>query len=422
MITDKPLSAFGGKGLFTKEIEEALIANEIDVAVHSMKDMPTKLPEGLEISCLLPREDVRDAFISPKAARLAALPQGAVLGTSSLRRQAQVKRLRPDLSVITYRGNVDTRLRKLEEGVADATLLASAGLRRLGLEDRITALIETDEMLPAIAQGAIGIETRIGDARMQDAARAAARPATPASASRPSAPSSPNSTAPAARRSPGWRRSPAAPRFSRRDPRCPTAAGPTRPGARARRRRRRDGHRRRARIAAGRRPGVSAQRAVTDEARSSRGPPRMRGGRRSLSRRSAMRRIIRPLMEVEFPRLTPLRLQGVQGLIATSRNALARPCAQRRVRGGQAPARLLRRRRHGGASRANRLRPCHRRQGRGERPHPGHYLCDEAGGRSAALYHRPASGVRSGKALEGQGLRRAPRHHLRNARSGSDRQ
>jgi hydroxymethylbilane synthase len=167
IITDQPLSAFGGKGLFTKEIEEALIANEIDVAVHSMKDMPTKLPDGLEISCLLPREDVRDAFISPKAARLDALPQGAVMGTSSLRRQAQVKRLRPDLRVITYRGNVDTRLRKLADGEADATLLAVAGLRRLGLEDRITALIETDEMLPAIAQGAIGIETRIGDARMQ---------------------------------------------------------------------------------------------------------------------------------------------------------------------------------------------------------------------------------------------------------------
>jgi hydroxymethylbilane synthase len=168
IITDKPLSAFGGKGLFTKEIEEALIAEDIDVAVHSMKDMPTKLPEGLEISCLLPREDVRDAFISLKVARLDALPHGAVLGSSSLRRQAQVKRLRPDLNVITYRGNVDTRLRKLADGDADATLLAAAGLRRLGLEDRITAMIETDEMLPAIAQGAIGIETRIGDTRMQE--------------------------------------------------------------------------------------------------------------------------------------------------------------------------------------------------------------------------------------------------------------
>ncbi|NJM35791.1 MAG: hydroxymethylbilane synthase [Rhodomicrobium sp.] len=166
IITDKPLAEFGGKGLFTKEIEDALIASEIDLAVHSMKDMPTKLPAGLEISCLLPREDVRDAFISPKAPRLADLPKGAVLGTSSLRRQAQVKQLRPDLQIIPYRGNVDTRLRKLEDGVADATLLAYAGLRRLGLEDRVTSLIETDEMLPAIAQGAIGIETRIGDERM----------------------------------------------------------------------------------------------------------------------------------------------------------------------------------------------------------------------------------------------------------------
>ena len=166
IITDKPLAEFGGKGLFTKEIEDALIAAEIDLAVHSMKDMPTKLPKGLEISCLLPREDVRDAFISPKSPRLKALPQGAVLGTSSLRRQAQVKQLRPDLRIITYRGNVDTRLRKLDEGAADATLLAFAGLRRLGLEDRVTALIETDEMLPAIAQGAIGVETRIGDERM----------------------------------------------------------------------------------------------------------------------------------------------------------------------------------------------------------------------------------------------------------------
>jgi hydroxymethylbilane synthase len=167
MIQDKPLSAFGGKGLFTKEIEEALIDGGIDLAVHSMKDMPTKLPAGLEIPCLLPREDVRDAFISLKVKRLADLPKGAVLGTSSLRRQAQVKRLRPDLQVIMYRGNVDTRLRKLEEGAADATLLAYAGLRRLGLEDRVTTLMETDEMLPAVAQGAIGVETREGDERMQ---------------------------------------------------------------------------------------------------------------------------------------------------------------------------------------------------------------------------------------------------------------
>lgn len=166
LIQDKALSAFGGKGLFTKEIEDALLAGAIDLAVHSMKDMPTKLPEGLTIPCLLPREDVRDAFISLKARRLAELGEGAVMGTSSLRRQAQVKALRPDLKVILYRGNVDTRLKKLEEGVADATLLASAGLRRLGLADRITSLIETDEMLPAVAQGAIGIETREGEGRI----------------------------------------------------------------------------------------------------------------------------------------------------------------------------------------------------------------------------------------------------------------
>ena len=166
IITDKPLAEFGGKGLFTKEIEDALIASEIDLAVHSMKDMPTRLPAGLEISCLLPREDVRDAFISPKADRLTGLAKGAVLGTSSLRRQAQVKRLRPDLKIIPYRGNVETRLRKLDDGVADATLLAFAGLRRLGLEARVTALMQTDEMLPAIAQGAIGVESRIGDERM----------------------------------------------------------------------------------------------------------------------------------------------------------------------------------------------------------------------------------------------------------------
>jgi hydroxymethylbilane synthase len=166
LIQDRPLASVGGKGLFTKEIEDALLDGGIDLAVHSMKDMPTRLPEGLDIPCFLPREDVRDAFISLKVKRLADLPRGAVLGTSSLRRQAQVKRLRPDLKVITYRGNVDTRLRKLEEGVADATLLAFAGLKRLGLEHRVTALISTDDMLPAVAQGAIGVEIREDDDRM----------------------------------------------------------------------------------------------------------------------------------------------------------------------------------------------------------------------------------------------------------------
>jgi hydroxymethylbilane synthase len=163
-IQDRPLSEAGGKGLFTKEIEEALLAGDIDIAVHSMKDMPTALPEGLTIACLLPREDVRDAFISGTAASLAELRQGAVVGTSSLRRQAQVKRARPDLVVVPMRGNVETRLRKLADGAADATLLACAGLKRLGLEHRITVPVPVDEMLPAIAQGAIGIETRSDDA------------------------------------------------------------------------------------------------------------------------------------------------------------------------------------------------------------------------------------------------------------------
>jgi hydroxymethylbilane synthase len=162
-IQDRPLSEAGGKGLFTKEIEEALLAGEIDLAVHSMKDMPTQLPEGLTVSCYLPREDVRDAFICAKAARLADLPAGAVVGTSSLRRQAQVKHLRPDLVVVPLRGNVETRLRKLAEGAADATLLACAGLKRLGLTDRIASPVPVDEMLPAVAQGAIGVETRADD-------------------------------------------------------------------------------------------------------------------------------------------------------------------------------------------------------------------------------------------------------------------
>ena len=167
-IQDRPLADAGGKGLFTKEIEEALLAGEIDLAVHSMKDMPTLLPAGLAVDCYLPREDVRDAFISSKAATLAELPKGAVVGTSSLRRQAQVRHLRPDLRVVPLRGNVETRLRKLEEGVADATLLACAGLKRLGLVHRITAPVPTEEMLPAVAQGAIGVETRVGDIAMAE--------------------------------------------------------------------------------------------------------------------------------------------------------------------------------------------------------------------------------------------------------------
>ena len=162
-IQDMALRDFGGKGLFTKEIEEALLDKEIDLAVHSMKDVATDLPPGLIIPALLEREDVRDAFLSFKAKTIADLPPGAVVGTSSLRRQAQVRRLRPDLKVIDYRGNVQTRLHKLDEGVADATLLANAGLRRLGYEDKITSLIEVDEMLPAVAQGAIGLQIREDD-------------------------------------------------------------------------------------------------------------------------------------------------------------------------------------------------------------------------------------------------------------------
>jgi hydroxymethylbilane synthase len=163
-IQDRPLAEVGGKGLFTKEIEEALLAREIDLAVHSMKDMQTELPAGLVIGASLPREDVRDAFISLKYSSLADLPEGAVVGTSSLRRQAQIKRIRPDLKVVGFRGNVQTRLRKLSEGVADATLLACAGLNRLGMADRITAPIEIDQILPAVAQGAIAIEIREDDA------------------------------------------------------------------------------------------------------------------------------------------------------------------------------------------------------------------------------------------------------------------
>src|SRR5436305_4639626 len=164
-IQDRPLSEAGGKGLFTKEIEEALLAGSIDLAVHSAKDMPTLLPDGLMLAACLPREDVRDAFISRKASRVQDLPQGAVVGTASLRRQAMVKRLRPDVSVVPLRGNVETRLRKLEAGEVDATLLALAGLKRLGLADKATALLDAQEFLPAVGQGAITIEARADDAR-----------------------------------------------------------------------------------------------------------------------------------------------------------------------------------------------------------------------------------------------------------------
>jgi hydroxymethylbilane synthase len=164
-IQDRPLATAGGKGLFTKEIEEALLAGNIDLAVHSSKDMPTVLPDGLLLDAFLPREDPRDAFISRKAKSLPDLPHGAVVGTASLRRQAMVKRLRPDLKVATLRGNVETRLRKLDAGEADATLLAVAGLKRLGLLAAATMILDPDEFLPAVGQGAIGIETRADDER-----------------------------------------------------------------------------------------------------------------------------------------------------------------------------------------------------------------------------------------------------------------
>lgn len=167
-IRDRPLNEIGGKGLFTKEIEDALLVGEIHLAVHSMKDLPANLPDGLTIAAVLPREDPRDAFMSPVASSLAELKMGATIGSSSVRRTAQVLRLRPDLKAVQFRGNVETRLRKLSEGVADATFLACAGLNRLGLSDKITAAVPVDVMLPAIAQGAIGIEIRAND----DATRA----------------------------------------------------------------------------------------------------------------------------------------------------------------------------------------------------------------------------------------------------------
>ena len=168
MIQDRPLSEVGGKGLFTKEIEQALLDGSVDLAVHSSKDMPTVLPDGLMLAACLPREDVRDAFISRKAATLADLAAGAVVGTASLRRQAMVKRLRPDISVVPFRGNVETRLRKLDDGVVDATLLALAGLNRLGRAAAATSVLDVESFLPAVGQGAIGIETRADDRRTRD--------------------------------------------------------------------------------------------------------------------------------------------------------------------------------------------------------------------------------------------------------------
>jgi hydroxymethylbilane synthase len=162
-ILDRALKEIGGKGLFTREIEEALLAGGIDIAVHSMKDMPTEQPDGLVIDCYLPREDVRDAFVSPAAETLADLAPGAVVGSSSLRRRAQLALRRPDLRLVEFRGNVQTRMRKLDEGVAAATFLAMAGLNRLGLSAVARSAIAPEEMLPAVAQGAIGVERRAED-------------------------------------------------------------------------------------------------------------------------------------------------------------------------------------------------------------------------------------------------------------------
>ena len=163
---DKPLKDLGGKGLFTREIEDDMLSGKIDIAVHSMKDMPVLQPAGLVLDCYLPREDVRDAFVSLGHDSLAALPQGASVGSSSLRRRAQLKARRPDLSVVEFRGNVQTRMKKLGDGVVDATFLAMAGLRRLGMDAVVRTAIATEEMLPAVAQGAIGIERRADDHRV----------------------------------------------------------------------------------------------------------------------------------------------------------------------------------------------------------------------------------------------------------------
>ena len=164
-VLDRPLKEIGGKGLFTREIEEDLLSGAIDIAVHSMKDMPVLQPEGLLLDCYLPREDVRDAFVSLEFDSLDALPAGTKIGSSSLRRRAQLTARRPDLEVVEFRGNVQTRMKKLEDGVAGATFLAQAGLNRLGMSDVARSAISPEDMLPAVAQGAIGIERRANDPR-----------------------------------------------------------------------------------------------------------------------------------------------------------------------------------------------------------------------------------------------------------------
>ncbi len=167
-ITDRPLNAIGGKGLFTKEIEEALLDGRIDMAVHSMKDMPTKLPDGLAIGCIPVREDPRDAFLSSAYDSMHALPAGSRIGTTSLRRSSILKHQRPDVEITPLRGNVTTRIRKLEEGAFDAIILAAAGLHRLGLQKHITAYLAPETMLPAVGQGALAIELLLNNKRIND--------------------------------------------------------------------------------------------------------------------------------------------------------------------------------------------------------------------------------------------------------------
>lgn len=167
-ITDVPLAKVGGKGLFVKEIEEALLEGRVDLAVHSMKDVPTFFPDGLALRCITEREDPRDALFSRNDVLLKDLPEGAKVGTSSLRRQAQLLHLRPDFEILQLRGNLDTRLKKLDDGVYDAIILAGAGVRRLGWDDRITEFIDVEISLPAIGQGALGIETRVDDEEVNE--------------------------------------------------------------------------------------------------------------------------------------------------------------------------------------------------------------------------------------------------------------
>jgi hydroxymethylbilane synthase len=167
-ILDVPLAQVGGKGLFVKEIEEAMLSNEIDIAVHSMKDVPTFFPDGLHLSCITKREDPRDALLSRNRVKFKDLPKGANVGTSSLRRQAQLMHIRPDFVIHQLRGNVDTRLRKLKEGQFDAIVLAAAGVKRLGLAENVSEYIEPEISLPAIGQGALGVECRIDDRELND--------------------------------------------------------------------------------------------------------------------------------------------------------------------------------------------------------------------------------------------------------------